>query len=70
MKVKQLSMILIPAAFLQFQETVKRKRKHGIEEAIKEFPLQVFIFDLMYLNGKDVMNHTHEERRELVITNF
>ena len=31
--------------FLPFQETVKRKRKHGIEEAITEFPLKLFIFD-------------------------
>src|SRR5690606_1518870 len=28
--------------FLPFQETVKRKRKHGIEQAANELPLQVF----------------------------
>lgn len=53
-------------AFSKFQETVKRKRKHGIEQAIKEFPLQVFIFDIMYLNGKDLMALGHEERRAYV----
>lgn len=57
-------------SFSKFQETVKRKRKHGIEEAIKDFPLQVFIFDLMYLNGKDVMSLTHEERRALLTKIF
>jgi ATP-dependent DNA ligase len=41
-------------SFLPFQETVKRKRKHGIQEAIEEFPLRVFIFDLLYLNGKEL----------------
>ena len=46
-------------AFSKFQETVKRKRKHGIEQAIKEFPLQVFIFDIMYLNGKDLMERAN-----------
>ncbi len=56
--------------FSRFQETVKRKRKHGIEEAIKDFPLQVFIFDLMYLNGKDVMGLTQKERRELLTQTF
>lgn len=56
--------------FSKFQETVKRKRKHGIEEAIKDFPLQVFIFDLMYLNGKDVMDLTQEERRALLVKTF
>lgn len=50
-------------AFSRFQETVKRKRKHGIEEAIVEMPLQVFVFDLLYVNGKDVLNLSHEERR-------
>lgn len=52
--------------FSKFQETVKRKRKHGIEEAMKEFPLQVFIFDIMYLNGKDLMGLGHEQRRAYV----
>lgn len=52
--------------FSKFQETVKRKRKHGIEEAIKDFPLQVFIFDLMYYNGKDVMHLHQNERRKLL----
>ena len=56
--------------FSKFQETVKRKRKHGIEEAIKDFPLQVFIFDIMYFNGMDVMHLTHVQRRELLNTIF
>lgn len=56
--------------FSKFQETVKRKRKHGIEEAIKDFPLQVFIFDIMYLNGKDLMDLTHEERRTILLDVF
>jgi DNA ligase-1 len=53
--------------FLPFQETVKRKRKHGIEEAIESFPLRVYLFDLLYLNGKEVMSETHEERRALLL---
>ena len=56
--------------FSKFQETVKRKRKHGIEEAIKDFPLQVFIFDVMYLNGKDVMGLPHTQRRALLLETF
>lgn len=53
--------------FLPFQETVKRKRKHGIQEAMESFPLRVFLFDLLYLNGKDMMNETHEERRAALL---
>lgn len=56
--------------FSKFQETVKRKRKHGIEEAVKDFPLQVFIFDIMYVNGKEVMDLPHEQRRKLLLEIF
>lgn len=51
-------------SYLPFQETVKRKRKHGIQEAIEEFPLRVFIFDLLYLNGKELLTATYVERRK------
>ncbi len=50
--------------FLPFQETVKRKRKHGIDKAVEDFPLKLFFFDLLYLNGNPLLNETHEERRE------
>ena len=51
-------------SFVPFQETVKRKRKHGIKEAAEELPLQLFLFDLLYLNGHELINKPHEERRK------
>jgi len=54
--------------FLPFQETVKRKRKHGIEEVMQEFPLQLFLFDILYLNGKDLMEQDHEARRAQLLS--
>ena len=48
--------------FLPFQETMKRKRKYGIEKAAEEFPLRLFLFDLLYLNGKSLLDLPHEER--------
>lgn len=50
--------------FLPFQETVKRKRKHGIEQAISEYPLQVYLFDVLYLDGEDLMGESHAQRRK------
>lgn len=50
-------------SFLPFQETVKRKRKHGIEQAMEEFPLRVFVFDLLYLNGQDMLSEQYIKRR-------
>jgi DNA ligase-1 len=52
--------------FVSFQETVKRRRKHGIEELVSELPLQLNMFDLMYLNGKNVLGAEQKERRALL----
>jgi len=50
--------------FLQFQETVQRRRKYQIEETAKKIPLKVFVFDLLYLNGKSTMNLAFSQRRK------
>ena len=50
--------------FLPFQETVKRKRKHGIEEAANEFPLQFFLFDLLYLNNISYLDTPYVKRHQ------
>ena len=42
--------------FLPFQETTKRRRKYGIEEMQKKLPLKAFVFDIMYLNGKSLVD--------------
>ena len=56
--------------FLPFQETVKRKRKHGIEQMATEMPLQVFVFDLLYLNGQEYLTKTHKTRRKELLKIF
>ena len=56
--------------FLPFQETVKRKRKHGIEHMAQEFPLKLFLFDVLYLNGSSYLDKTHEERRAALLKLF
>ncbi len=48
--------------FLPFQETTKRRRKYGIDEMAKSLPLKAFVFDIMYLNGKSLMNLPLEAR--------
>jgi DNA ligase-1 len=50
--------------FLPFQETVKRKRKHGVEEAANEFPLQLFLFDLLYLNNESCLDLPYTKRHQ------
>lgn len=50
--------------FYPFQETTKRRRKYGIDEAITRLPLKIFAFDLLYLNGKDITGLSYVERRK------
>ncbi len=50
--------------FRPFQETIQRKRKHDIAEKSAAFPLHLFAFDLMYLDGEDYLGKPYEERRE------
>ncbi len=54
-------------SFVPFQETVKRKRKHGIEAAAVEMPLRLYLFDLLYLDGKDLLAKPHKERRKKLL---
>jgi DNA ligase 1 len=51
---------------LDFQETVKRKRKHNIDQVKEEIPLNVFIFDILYLNDKPLFNLPLKERRKIL----
>ncbi|MDD3679739.1 MAG: ATP-dependent DNA ligase [Candidatus Shapirobacteria bacterium] len=46
-----------------FQETIQRKRKHQITEAISRTPLRYYCFDVLYLNGKNLTNLSFKERR-------
>jgi DNA ligase-1 len=50
--------------FYPFQVTVKRKRKHGIEEMAREFPLALVVFDLLYVDGRDYTELAYQARRE------
>lgn len=52
--------------FLPFQETTKRRRKHGIEEKVKQLPLKAFVFDIMYYNGKSLLNIPLTERLKVL----
>lgn len=52
---------------LPFQTTIQRKRKHEVADYAKEFPLKLFVFDLLYVDGENYMPRPYRERRaELV----
>ena len=56
----------VTAEFLPFQETTKRRRKYNISEKVKELPLVMFAFDVLYLDGHDITQKPYSERRKLL----
>lgn len=52
--------------FIPFQETIKRKRKHGIGEAAKEIPFKCFVFDIMYKDGESLIKNPFIKRRKIL----
>jgi len=49
--------------FKPFQELMHRKRKHDVQSVVKEIPVRVYLFDLLYLNGVDYTIKPLPERR-------
>ncbi|MDD1777044.1 MAG: ATP-dependent DNA ligase [Candidatus Helarchaeota archaeon] len=50
--------------YLPFQETTKRRRKYKIEEMSKSLPLRAFVFDILYADGKSLLETPLVERME------
>lgn len=53
-------------ARLSFQDTITRKRKHGIELAQAQIPLTFFVFDILYKDGKDLISTHLLSRRKIL----
>jgi DNA ligase 1 len=47
-----------------FQELMHRRRKYGIEEAITAYPVSLFMFDALFVDGKDYTQEPYLERRK------
>ncbi len=50
-------------AFLPFQMTTQRRRKHNVAEMAEKLPLRVVLFDLLYLDGVDLTQQPYGARR-------
>ncbi len=51
---------------LAFQETMTRRRKHGVDQKSQELPMKFFIFDILDFNGKDLISTPLLERKEIL----
>ena len=50
---------------LPFQEVSHRRgRVHGLAESVEEYPLVLFVFDILYLDGEELLYETFDRRRQ------
>jgi DNA ligase-1 len=47
-----------------FQELMHRRRKYGIEKAVEEYPVSLFMFDVLFVDGKDLTLEPYLARRQ------
>ncbi|MCJ2556770.1 MAG: ATP-dependent DNA ligase [Candidatus Thermoplasmatota archaeon] len=56
---------LVTGKFLPFQEVSHRRgRIHGLEKAKEEYPVRLFLFDCLHLDGEDLLDETLTDRRK------
>ncbi len=52
---------------IPFQSLSQRiQRKYDIDRMAREIPIQVNLFDIVYLNGKELFNNTLKDRKEIL----
>lgn len=55
--------------YTPFQSISQRiKRKYDIERIIEDLPVEINVFDILYLNGFELLNETFEVRRKKLIS--
>lgn len=51
---------------LPFQELMKRRRKYGINKFMEEYPVSLFLFEALYVDGKDYTIKSYPIRRKVL----
>lgn len=55
---------------LPFQNVTHRRKKHGMDEAVKEVPVRIFMFDMLFADGEDWTSRPYLERRGALESGF
>lgn len=50
----------------EFQILMRRRRKYGVDEKMEEIPTRVYLFDVLYHEGKSMLETPYLQRRELL----
>ena len=48
---------------LPFQNVTHRRKKHGMDKAVEDYPVRIFMFDILLADGEDMTLRPFEERR-------
>ncbi len=54
--------------FLPFQELMHRRRKYKIEDAVRQYPITVNCFDVLFCDGRSCLDMGYLERRKVLET--
>ncbi|HEX6672421.1 MAG TPA: ATP-dependent DNA ligase [Nitrososphaeraceae archaeon] len=49
-----------------FQELMHRKRKYNINDILLKYPVKVFLFDILYLEGDNLTQYEYTKRRKIL----
>ncbi|HEY6588696.1 MAG TPA: ATP-dependent DNA ligase, partial [Nitrososphaeraceae archaeon] len=49
-----------------FQELMHRKRKYNINDVLLKYPVKVFLFDILYLEGDNLTKYEYTKRRKIL----
>jgi DNA ligase-1 len=52
--------------FYSFQKLMKRRRKYEVQKYTEIYPVAVFFFDILYLEGNSLLKKPYPERRNLL----
>jgi DNA ligase-1 len=49
-----------------FQELMHRRRKYGVDKAVEDYPVSLFMFDALFVDGKDLTLEPYPVRRRFL----
>ncbi len=53
-----------------FQNVTHRRKKHGMEQAVEDVPVRIFLFDMLYRDGEDLTFKPYSYRRMMLESSF
>ena len=49
-----------------FQELMHRRRKYGVKQAMEDYPVSLFVFEVLFVDGRDLTEKTYPVRHRML----